>query len=334
MIKNYYKKIITIAIIAFFAFMVIWLYFADFGQNSQIEFGINFSQKYASELQMDWKEVLTSFLDELNVKKFRVAAYWDLLEPGPGLYDFSDLDWQINSIAERGGKVILAFGSRVPRWPECHWPSWIYQNSVQERNQKILNLLKNVVEHYKGNPAIEAWQVENEPFLRFFGQCPPLDENFYAQELALVKSLDNRPIVVTESGELSTWLNGARSGDLLGISVYRITWNKFFGYFYYPLPPAHYYLKAKIVKLLTGNKNIFISEMQSEPWLGMPILQTSIDYQAKTMNLEKFKKNIQYIKRAGISPVYLWGAEWWYWMKKQNDGGIWYEAKELFKSAN
>ena len=37
-------------------------------------------------------------------------------------------------------------------------------------------------------------------------------------------------------------------------------------------------------------------------------------------------------KKTGLDTFYLWGVEWWYWMKTaQNQPAIWTEAKTLFK---
>ena len=39
---------------------------------------------------------------------------------------------------------------------------------------------------------------------------------------------------------------------------------------------------------------------------------------------------VDYAKRTGQDTFYLWGAEWWYWMKvKHNQPEIWEEAKKL-----
>ena len=310
---------------------VFWLYKADFGQGKNPVFGVTFSQEYATSLNLDWHKVLVDILDELKVKDFRLVAYWDLIEPDKDNYNFGDLDWQINEVVKRDGKIILTIGQRVPRWPECHWPQWIYKVTPAERQAKVISMLKEVVLRYKNNPAIIAWQVDNEPFLATFGECPKLDKKDYLAGVALVRSLDSRPVIITESGELSTWINGGRIADSLGVSVYRITWNKRFGYFYYPIPPAGYYFKAALIKQITGIKNIFVSELQMEPWLGMGVLQTPIAEQMESMNLEKFKKNVVYVKATGLSPIYAWGVEWWHWLKQQGDPSIWEEAKALFK---
>ena len=331
MFIHHLKKSIEIVILIILALAVFWLYKADFGQGKNPVFGVTFSQKYAASLNADWQKILISILDELKVKHFRLIAYWDFIEPFKDNYNFSDLDWQINEVAKRGGKIVLTIGQRVPRWPECHWPEWIYQLTPTERQAKIEVMIKEIVLRYKDNSAITAWQVDNEPFLTSFGECPKIDKKDYLAEVALVRSLDSRPVIVTESGELSTWINGGRIADSLGTSVYRITWNKWFGYFYYPIPPAGYYLKAELIKQITGIKTVFISELQLEPWLGMGVLQTPMEEQRKSMSLEQFKKNVIYAKATGLSPIYTWGAEWWYWLKQQDDPGIWEEAKALFK---
>lgn len=329
-LKQIFISLITVLAIG----GVILLYRADFGQDKEIEFGVTFSQKYALELNLDWRQTMLAMLNDLTVRDFRLIGYWDILEPEEGKYQFADLDWQINEVAKRGGKIILALGHRVPRWPECHWPAWIYRLSNEERQERALKLIEAVMTRYRGNEAIISWQIDNEPFLKTFGECPRLTKQDYEQEVILAKSLDKRPIVVTESGELSTWLNGGKFGDQIGTSVYRVTWNKYFGYFYYPLPPAHYYLKAKLVQWFTGVTKVFVSELQMEPWLGRPVLLTSLEDQAKAMDLARFKDNLAYSRRIGLSPVYLWGAEWWYWLKQQGDSAIWNEAKQIWAEQN
>jgi hypothetical protein len=176
------------------------------------------------------------------------------------------------------------------------------------------------------------WQVENEPFLSVFGECPSLDIEDFEADLELVRSLDSRPLVITESGELSTWWPGSRRAEYVGTSIYRVVWNKAIGYWSYDwLPASFYYLKAQIAKKLYPVKDIFISEMQMEPWTpGMPLEKTSLEEQANSMNPVQFDKNIAYAKRTGLSPVYLWGVEWWYWLAEQGDVSMWEKARDVF----
>lgn len=300
-------------------------------RQSSGEFGVTFSPKRAEELGLDWQETFLGVLNDLEVRQWRLSAYWDLIEREPGVYDFTDLDWQIDQISKKQGKIILTVGQRLPGWPECHWPKWVDGLDKESRQEKILGLIQEVVERYQDNPSIWAWQVENEPFLSTFGECPSLDREFFNQELALVRFLDHRPVIVSESGELSTWINGAKAGDILGTTLYRAVWNKYFKYFYYPYPPVFYYLKGQIVKSLTGIDQIVVVELQGEPWSPEgDITEMSLDEQYKTMNFERFRKIIHYSQETGFGKFYFWGVEWWYWLKQQGHLAIWEYAKTIF----
>ncbi|MFA7662497.1 MAG: beta-galactosidase [Patescibacteria group bacterium] len=325
-------KLILLIVVGVLLLLYGSLFLLNFGKNKQPEFGVTFSQKYADELGINWRAAFMASLEELNIKNYRLVAYWDLIEPQPDVYSFADLDWQIEQAKKHDAKVILAIGDRLPRWPECHWPRWTYQMSTDDRQIQVQELLKVLIERYKGYDNIVMWQVENEPFLSVFGECPKLDIEDFEADLDLVRSLDSRPIVITESGELSTWINGSKRGDYVGTSVYRVVWNKSFGYFSYDwLPASFYYLKAQLVKSFFPVKGIFISEMQMEPWTpGMPLEKTAREEQAKSMNVKQFRENLVYVKRIGLSPVYLWGVEWWYWLKDQGDASVWDEAKGEF----
>jgi hypothetical protein len=192
--------------------------------------------------------------------------------------------------------------------------------------------LERVVDHYRPFSNISAWQVDNEPFLNIFGECPDLDRDFYKQKVALVQGLDDRPIIITESGELSIWVGAARISPILGTSVYRSTWNPVYGKFFYPLPPAFYVIKEKLVKLVSPLEEVFVSELQLEPWSDRPITEISITDQLNLMSIDKFNDNIEYTQKIGFDSIYLWGVEWWYWLKVNH--GItdyWDGAKTIIK---
>jgi hypothetical protein len=297
----------------------------------EINWGVVFSQKHSELLGLDWRKNYLAILDDLKAKNLKLIAYWDLIEKEPEVYDFSDLDWQINEAQKRGAKILLVFGRRVPRWPECHIPKWalLPKNIHKER---LLHFIKVLVQRYKDNPAIWAWQVENEPFFPF-GKCPPPDETFLKEEIRLVKSLDDkkRPIVISESGEIPLWFKAARLGDIVGHTLYRKVWVHQIGiYFTYPFPPVYYARKVWLIKRIF-KKPVICVELQAEPWGPVLLYDLPLREQEKTMNLKRFKKVIEYAKNTGEDTFYLWGAEWWYWMKeKQRQPQIWEEAKKLW----
>lgn len=156
----------------------------------KIDFGITFSKIQTEGFKLDWQKTYLAILDDLRVKKLRLIAYWPEIEPTEGNFDFKDLDWQVNEAEKRDAEIILAVGQRLPRWPECHEPQWVQNQNLNLKNQKLLEYIEKTVDRYKTNPSIIAWQIENEPFLTWFGDCPKMDKKFLDQEIALVRSLD------------------------------------------------------------------------------------------------------------------------------------------------
>jgi len=329
------KKIIKIVLLVVIIFILLlggYLFIGKATPVENMEWGVTFSRWPVLDFEMDVKEVFLKILDDLKVKKIRLVAYWNVIEPEENKYDFEELDWQINEVEKRNGKIILVIGRRVPRWPECFEPEWLKDRPEKEKQEKLLTLISELVNRYKDREAIEIWQVENEPFLSTFGECPPLDKEFLDKEIALVKHLDpSRPIMMTESGELSTWIGGARRGDILGSSLYRKIYGKFKFYFTYPIPAIFYQRKIALTKLLFNVDEIIAAEVQAEPWGHKPNQHMNLEEQDMSMSFEDFNSVLEYTQRAGFEKGYLWGVEYWYWRKEKfDDDRFWERAKELF----
>jgi len=334
------KKILRFIlwVIIIFVLVVFCYFFIGKGKPAEkIEWGVTFSKRPFVDFEMDWKKSYLKILDELKVKKIRLIAYWNDIEYEEGKYDFSDLDFQIKEAEKRGAEIIVVVGRRVPRWPECFEPDWI--KSAQgglplneaEKQEKILAFITKIITRYKNNSSIKIWQVENEPFLRTFGECSKLDKNFFDLELALVRGLDpNKPIMITESGEFSTWIGAAKRTETIGTSVYRTVYGKL-GYVTYPIPAVFYQRKSNLIRLLFGKKDIVAIEVQAEPWGYKPNQSMTIAEQDMSMSFERFNGILEYVKNAGFDKAYLWGVEWWLWRKEKfNDDRFWNRAKELF----
>lgn len=300
----------------------------------KITWGVNFSQKHAKDLGLNWQETYLALLDDLKTKNIKLLTHWDLLESAKDQYHFDDLDWQVAETEKRDAKIILVIGMKTGRWPECHIPSWAQNLTKGEQQKEILELVENIVLRYRDSRAIKTWQAENEPFFPF-GVCPWSDKGFVKKEIELIKSLDGqeRRVLVTDSGELSSWIRPAKLGDIVGTTMYRRVWSKELkAYITFPLPPTFYWLKAKFIERVFG-KDVIVVELQAEPWGQKLLYGSPLEEQEKTMNLKQFRKNIEFAKKTGFDEFYLWGAEWWHWLKeKQNHPEIWEEAKKIISN--
>ena len=292
--------------------------------------GVTFSDKFATDLGLDWQETYTAILDDLKVKYIRLPIYWDQIEAQEGVYDFAAYDAMLNQGAERDVKFIVNVGWRLPRWPECHAPEWMAGQDIDVIQTKTLLVIEKIIKRYQGRPEIIAWQVENEPLLDWFGECPEGDKEFLTKEVAFVRNLDDtRPIIVSASGELSFWHEEAKLADIFATTMYRVVWNKWFGYFRYPWPAWFYKEKAYFLK--QDKENIIISELQTEPWVPNGTLDDIefTEYE-KSFSLEQFRANLQFAINVDFKQTYLWGVEWWYLQKQQGNPGYWSQARELF----
>jgi hypothetical protein len=321
---------VVLAVVIFF--IVAWQF--DYSRPEGPTWGATFSQYYAKELlKIDWRETYRAILDDLNFKKLRLVAYWEYLEPVRGALNFEDLDWQIDEAEKLGKDITLAVGFRLPRWPECHEPDWAKKLDSADFKKSLLGYISGVVSRYKERDSIKMWQVENEPFLSSFGECPPVDTALLEEEVRLVKSTDpNRPVMITDAGELGLWTKAAGYGDVLGTTLYRIVWNPVIGKFEHFLPPAFYTWRAWLVEKLFGVKDVIIAELQAEPWAvnNASLSNTPFDGQAKNLNLDEIKNILDFAKKTGLKDAYLWGPEWWYYRELNGDPG-WMEFGKTLK---
>lgn len=321
------------ALVVLFA-LVVWL-LAQKPAPEKITYGMSFNTLYANELGLPWRTVYDALLDDLKVRHLRLAAHWPMVESVRGEYNFTELDYQISRAEAVGAEVVLGVGRRLPRWPECHVPGWAKGLSQSEHETALLSYIEAVVNRYKDSPAVRVWQVENEPFLRVFAfeHCGELDTELLDKEIALVRSLDaTRPILVTDSGNLGTWHGAYRRGDLFGTSVYVYFWNPELGQFRTVLPPWAYRVKERLNTLVSGKKETVLIELSAEPWLIAPVTETPLSVQFTRMDVHKFNDILEYARSTRYEKQYLWGGEWWYWLKEQGHPEMWERGRLLYES--
>jgi len=326
--KTLLQKGLAILLVAIGLALVSWM-----PMMIPIRYGITWSMPYASELGLDGRAGFERALNELHPAHVRIMAYWSDVEKQQGSFDFSDLDWQLDTAERYGVPVTIAVGARLPRWPECWTPDWTTNLDAQARMNAQMEYLKSVYRHEEERKDVASWQIENEPQLSTFQSCPGLSQEIVTQELAWVRGEEQkrakpRPVGTTDSGELSLWLNFPDQTDQLGVSVYRVVSNPLFGTIHWLLPADFYADKAAVVRTWTGQ--IYVSEFQMEPWFNQSLAKTPIQDQVDQFTTGQMRSNFDYATRLELPSVDFWGAEWWLWMEeKQNHPEYWQMAKDF-----
>ncbi len=331
------RKIFLIGLAVWLVFYAqVWLvsnWYINKHHKEPLTFGVTFIPEYVRYFGLDSHQTLLAFRDDMGIKRFRLVSFWNEIEPHPGQYDFSELDWEMDAVQAVGGQMSLSIGLRQPRWPECHQPDWAVDLSVQQRNDSVNNFLRAVVNHVKSRAGLKDYQLENEYFLSVFGICPYPERQQLISEFKLVKSLDpKRPIIMSLANNYFGIPTGQPRADQFGVSVYKRVWDQTVThrYFEYPFSPRYYAWRAGLTEMFTG-KSSMLHELQAEPWppKGVGLKDASIAEQNKSMDAPRLKARVQYAIDTGFRDIDFWGAEWWYWRKEvKHDPSLWNVIKD------
>ena len=185
---------------------------------------------------------------------------------------FDRLDWFVQNCSQRGMYVILdmhgAFGSQngMDHSGEINDGKQLYYN--QSNKDKTLNLWKKIAEHFKGNPAVAAYDILNEPGIKAAATYS-LHWDFYNEIYNTIRSKDRNHIIIMES----CW----DADNLPRPSQYGWT-NVAYEYHYYPWSAQNSsdaqksYFSSKVSDIANHNYGVptFVGEFtcfeQSEGW--------------------------------------------------------------------
>jgi hypothetical protein len=317
-------------------------------------YGADFSCRQAQYLGEDCHAAYTALLDQLGVRHVRLSAYWDEIEPQPGVYDFSDLDWQIGEAAKRGVAVTLTVGIKGQRSPEYYVPDWaragrgIPDGSSPADYPDIaagsINFVRATVQHEAGQNAIEVWQVENEPYVHFWHTAHDwvLPSWFVNEEAQAIRQSDpaQRPLLITHASWLrtdGTWRNILKTADIVGEAVYTkrqrgpLASIYLFPFQLGPLTPDLPGQEAVADRL---GKAVWISELQAEPFEAPWVDVKDANCSSPTISPELLRDNLTLADRSGAERAYLWGAEWWYYcLTQKGDPAMWDAARSAFATS-
>jgi hypothetical protein len=231
----------------------------------------------------------------------RLGAYWNRIEPSPGVFDTRELDWQI-AVAERAGKqIILCVGPlKTFGYPEFFVPGHHLPRALPEHTlikpaayssllAAATEFATRIVDRYKHHASVTAWQVEHEAVDPLgMEHSWRLHESFVAAEVAAVRRADpSRPILMNGylpaslPVRVSQWFQTRDQGDSVSIAQ-RLA--DIVGLDYYPrhalasLGEATLYLDgsrspwegARRTQLFawarTYRRRLMVTEGQAEPW--------------------------------------------------------------------
>ncbi len=200
--------------------------------------GISFRPLQAAGYGLEEQTALETLL-AYPFQLIRLGAYWNQIEPEPGVFRPEKLDRQIE-VAERAGKqIILCVGpSKTFGYPEFFVPIHHLKRPLQEHSlikpsayatllDSACAYLTRLIERYKSHESILAWQLEHEA-------VDPLgvehswrfEAAFIEQEVKALKKADStRPLMM--NGFLPTslpvrfnqWRQTRDQGDSLAVAL-------------------------------------------------------------------------------------------------------------------
>lgn len=344
------------------------------------ELGANFSCKRAEYLGQDCRAALTEVLDGLGVRLLRLSVYWSDVEQQPGVYDWSSIDWQLDAAHQRGARVVVSIGMKAQRYPEYWLPTWlrltanIPPQALPEDHplvqQYLFPYLTAAARHVGAHPAVEAIQVENEPYvnyrpnrlLRLIGRehyAPTgekalhilflkfgwnattwhISERFLAREVEAVRAAaPAQRLVLNHASWVRTdskWRSLLRIGDVFGQSVYTKRQQGPWPWLYllpYRLGPLSPNLPGQARAAATRGKELWITELQAEPFEAAGLDERRLSSGAvRSFSPSWLEHNLRVARRSGATRVYLWGVEWWLYQRdRQGDARFWDAGKHLW----
>ncbi|MDP8924307.1 MAG: beta-galactosidase [Chloroflexota bacterium] len=311
--------------------------------------GVAFSPRQAAYLGLPWDEIYRAALG-LTPRMVRLGAYWDEIEPAEGKYDWSTLDVQIEQAEARGVPVVLTIGMKAPRYPEYFLPPWLRQrldlahgatvSDVEELRTRTLAFVERVVGRYRDHPALAYWQVENEPLIPAGPHRWTIGLSFLTREVALVRELDGRPIIVTMFAEVDpTMLLPWRQrelrtqamkildvADILGLDIYpnlgvralRRDW-----YFHWPAwlwTPSIVGLRRLAQRM---GRRAWITEAQAEPWEPGVLVHTA-PAPSRSVTPAGAAATVAHLRELGFDVLLLWGVEHWHMRRVRHRDPTWW----------
>lgn len=263
---------------------------------------------------------------KLPYQHIRIPIPFDEIAPEKGVWDFSKRDWLIEQATRHGKTIHLQFGAKTIGWPEVWLPTWLTDthpyihkaHACIDQNPAVqtflLEALEQCAKRYMQLENLTSVQVENEAFCKRLSvsNYRYISFAFHKKELAVIKTYNKNNCLILQNLPLNHPLDLfqalpyiIRESDIIGLNIYN---QHIFSKLHQTLNNAALQTGLPLIKTLANmtRKKIYITELQTAPWLsnGKPV--TPFSLKIFTQTLEKCFQN-------GAEIVFLWDVEQILW---------------------
>ncbi|TME56398.1 MAG: hypothetical protein E6I60_04035 [Chloroflexi bacterium] len=313
--------------------------------------GTSFARWRAEGRGLDYRAAFERIV-AMRFEILRLSASWREIER----YGYEHLDWLLTTAERARQPVLLTVGMKALGWPEFYLPEGLSPSDAPVQRRAIMHV-REVARRYRDNPALAAWQIENEPFNRSGPNGWWIPRSVVRAEAEAVRSLDpDRPLVVTtfahfdaaldraSSRQQSRWkrrlglaipaereaLSVLRHGDILGLDVYpSIGWLDQDGRDRLARAAPDQLASVAAWQRIARQqgKRVWVTEAQAEPWEGR-----STQGDPVSVRPEAIGQLVEGLTGIGVGSMLLWGSEYWLWRADSGDPR-WIEAVALVLKA-
>jgi len=336
----------------------------DAWQNLSIEprsstlLGISFRSPQVDALGLDARSTLQTLLT-YPFQLIRLGAYWNRIQPEPGIFYTDELDWQVDAAERAGKRIILCVGPlKTFSYPEFFVPAHHLRRPFPEHTlikpsaypsllAAATEFITRIVERYKYRQGIVAWQLEHEAVDPLGVEHTwRLDIAFVEKEVAALRKADpTRPVMMNGflptslPVHLSQWWQTRDQGDSLAVAQRMAD---IVGIDYYPrqaliaVGAKTLYLdgskspwqqrrrKQLFARTHTHGQKLMVSEGQAEPWETVTIPPNPDKQGMYSCLPEQVINNYNTCMRwsqqeASLYAYLFWGAEYWMLRKQCSD---------------
>ncbi|MFL5626605.1 MAG: beta-galactosidase [Ktedonobacteraceae bacterium] len=320
--------------------------------------GISFRPPQIAALGLDARTTLQTLLG-YPFQLIRLGAYWNRIEPEPGVFYSDELDWQIDAAERAGKQIILCVGPlKTFSYPEFFVPAHHLRHPFPEHTlikpsaypsllEAATAFITRLVERYKQRKSIVAWQLEHEAVDPLGVEHSwRLDAAFVEKEVEALRKADpGRPIMMNGFLPtsllvcLSQWWRTRDQGDSLAVAQHLAD---IVGIDYYPrhalltVGSRALYLdgskspwqqrrrKQLFASTRAHRQKLMIAEGQAEPWETVttppnPSRQGMYSCLPEQV-IANYNTCMRWSRQEAPLYAYLfWGAEYWMLRKQCAD---------------